>query len=82
MLGYFAAMSINLTLVSLGLKIHTVRTVRRLNQEEVAFRSGVSRSYYSDVERGRRNVSAINLIQIAKALDVEVGELFPKLADL
>lgn len=40
--------------------------------------AGLARSYYGGVERGERNVSAINLIRIAKALDVEVGELFPK----
>jgi len=29
------------------------------------------------VERGERNVAALNLIRIARALGVEVGDLFP-----
>lgn len=29
------------------------------------------------VERGERNIAAINLIRITKVLKVEVGELFP-----
>jgi transcriptional regulator with XRE-family HTH domain len=34
------------------------------------------------IERGERNLSAINLIRIAKALKVEVGELFPTIKNL
>jgi transcriptional regulator with XRE-family HTH domain len=34
------------------------------------------------VERGERNISALNLIKIAKALNVEVGELFPSIRSL
>ena len=47
-------------------------------QDEGAYRAELARSYYGDVERGTRNISALNLMKIAKALDVEVGELFPK----
>ena len=46
-------------------------------QDEVAHRAKLSRSYFGDVERGSRNVSAMNLIRIAEALDVNVGDLFP-----
>ena len=34
------------------------------------------------VERGERNIAALNLIRIAKILKVEVGELFPSLRTL
>jgi transcriptional regulator with XRE-family HTH domain len=44
----------------------------------MAFKAGFARSYYSGVERGVRNISAVNLIQLAKALHVEVGDLFPQ----
>jgi transcriptional regulator with XRE-family HTH domain len=43
----------------------------------VAFKARFYRSYYCGVERGVRNISAINLIELAKALNVKVGELFP-----
>jgi transcriptional regulator with XRE-family HTH domain len=42
-----------------------------------AFMAGFFRSDYGGVERGVRNISAINLIELAKALNMEVGELFP-----
>jgi len=64
-------------LMALGEKIRLTRHAQQLTQEEVGYRAGLSRSYYSGVERGTRNVSAINLIRIAFALDVEVGDLFP-----
>lgn len=40
--------------------------------------AGLGRSYYGGVERGERNIAALNLMRIAVALEVEVGELFPK----
>ncbi len=38
---------------------------------------GIARSYYGGIERGENNVAALNLMRIALALGVEVGELFP-----
>jgi len=64
-------------LTALGKQIRAVRLSKNLVQDEVAHRADLARSYYGDVERGTRNVSALNLIQIAKALGVEVGDLFP-----
>lgn len=34
-------------------------------------------NYMDSIERGERNIAVLNLIRIAKALKVEVGELFP-----
>ena len=50
---------------------------RGISQEDFAAEAGLGRSYYGGVERGERNVSALNLMRIADALSVEVGELFP-----
>lgn len=63
----------------IGKQIREVRVSKDFTQEEVAHYSNLSRSYYGDIERGTRNVSAINLVCIAKALDVQVGDLFPKI---
>lgn len=60
-----------------GEQIRSLREKADMTQDQMAFKAGFSRSYYSGVERGVRNISAINLIQLAKALDVEVGDLFP-----
>jgi DNA-binding XRE family transcriptional regulator len=53
-----------------------------LSQEEFAGLAGIDRAYYGGIERGERNVAALNLIKLAEALDVEVGKLFPALAAL
>jgi transcriptional regulator with XRE-family HTH domain len=69
-------------LVLLGKRIREVRESRGISQEDFALEAGLARSYYSGIERGRRNVAAINLIRIAAALNCEVGELFPRLKEL
>lgn len=65
-------------LVALGQQIRKVRQERGFSQEGFANACGLGRSYYGGVERGERNVAALNLMRIAAALEVEVGELFPK----
>jgi len=34
------------------------------------------------IERGERNIAALNLIRITKALKIEVGDLFPSIKKL
>ncbi len=69
-------------LVAVGQQIRKVRSRRGVSQEHFAAEAGLGRSYYGGVERGERNVAALNLIRIAAALRVEVGELFPPTDDL
>jgi transcriptional regulator with XRE-family HTH domain len=47
-----------------------------LTQEELAHRAGIHRTYLSDVERGARNVSLVNIEALAAALGVPMAELF------
>ena len=48
-----------------------------MSQEEAARLMGIDRSYYGRIERGLINVSAINLLKIARALHCSVGSFFP-----
>lgn len=64
--------------MALGRQIRTVREAKGFSQEEFAARVGLGRSYYGGIERGERNVAALNLMRIAATLGVEVGELFPQ----
>lgn len=48
-------------------------------QELRAERVGIDRSFLADVERGKRNVSILNLELIAKAFRVSLSQLFSKL---
>ena len=72
-------MSKDETLILIGKQIRNVRKSKNFTQEEVAHYADLARSYYGDIERGTRNVSALNLVSIAKALNVQVGDLFPPL---
>lgn len=66
----------------LGKRIRRLREEKGISQEEFAALSGLDRAYYGGIERGERNVAVLNLIKIAVALEVDVGELFPTLARL
>ncbi len=69
-------------LVAIGERIRALRQAQGFSQEDFAAASGLDRAYYGGVERGERNVSARNLVRIATALGVEVGDLFPPVTDL
>ncbi len=64
-------------LVLLGKQIRALRKANGFSQEGFASEVGIDRSYYGGIERGERNVAALNLFRIAEALGVQVGELFP-----
>jgi transcriptional regulator with XRE-family HTH domain len=72
----------NMKLVAVGERIRSLRLEKGLTQEEFAFLVGLDRSYYGGVERGERNISVLNLIKIAQAMDKEIGELFPPMSRL
>ncbi len=69
-------------LAAVGDHIRSLRSERKLSQVSVALRAGFATAYYSSVERGERNVSTINLVKLASALNVEIGELFPSISNL
>ncbi|EKM99863.1 MULTISPECIES: helix-turn-helix domain-containing protein [unclassified Acidocella] len=58
-----------------GRNFARLRKARGLTQEEVEARSGVSQQYLSSLERGRRNPTVITLYELARVLDVTVGDL-------
>lgn len=62
-------------LETIGHNIRTARESRRFSQEELAALSGLHRTYVGGVERGERNLGAINLVRIARALRVEPSTL-------
>jgi transcriptional regulator with XRE-family HTH domain len=46
-----------------------------MSQEDLAEKSGLSRNYISDIERGVRNPSLLALIGIARALRIPLRDL-------
>lgn len=64
-------------LIKIGRRIRELRKEKGFSQESFAYEVGLDRTYMGSVERGERNIAALNLIKIAKTLKVEVGSLFP-----
>ena len=62
--------------VRFGARMRALRNAKDLSQEDVALIANLDRSYLGRIERGRANVSLINIHRIAEALEVEAGELF------
>ena len=60
----------------IGLRIKELRAERGVSQEKFANLIGMSRSYFGEVETGKRNVAAVNLEKIAKGLGVSLAEFF------
>lgn len=58
-----------------GEKIRTLRTLKGLSQENVADMIGLSRLAYGNMERGKQEVSAARLEQIATALGVTTEDI-------
>jgi transcriptional regulator with XRE-family HTH domain len=61
-----------------GFAVRILREERGLTQEELAHRSGIHRTYLSDLERGTRNVALVNIERLAHSLSVTLAELFAK----
>ena len=59
----------------IGLNILCARWLKGLSQEELAMKSGVSRSRISDLERGKDVCKLDTLMLLAQALDIDYREL-------
>jgi transcriptional regulator with XRE-family HTH domain len=66
-------------LVRLGDRIRKLRKNRGWTQVVMAEKVGIDRSFLADVERGKRNVSILNLDLMAKGLKVSLSQLFSRL---
>jgi transcriptional regulator with XRE-family HTH domain len=64
-----------LFLQQIGDRIRDLRTKADLSQEKLAFACDLDRTYIGSVERGERNISALNLKKIAKALKIKPADL-------
>jgi transcriptional regulator with XRE-family HTH domain len=69
-------------LILLGKNIRRLRKAAGFSQEDFADNIAMGRSFYGRIERGEQNMSVLNLLKIARALNVEVFQLFPLLSDL
>lgn len=59
-----------------GFAVKARREELGLTQEDLAEKAGIHRTYLSDVERGSRNLSLVNIERLAGALSLPISELF------
>ena len=62
--------------VKIGQRIKHLRKELEISQEALAYQAEVDRTYVTDVENGRRNVSVEILERLIKALSVSFSEFF------
>ena len=72
----------NLIQIKFGETLKLLRTEKGISQEKLAELSGLHRTYISDIERGERNVSLVNIVRIAEGLEVDIAELFKEIEQL
>ena len=60
----------------IGLRIKELRKKEGISQQELSFRSDLDRTYITQVENGKRNISIVNIGKIANALNISIKELF------
>ena len=61
-----------------GAAVRRRRSDLGLSQEKLAERAGVHRTYVGGVERGERNISLVNILNLADALDLTAPELMER----
>jgi transcriptional regulator with XRE-family HTH domain len=63
-----------------GANVRYRREHLEMSQEELAVRAGLHRTYIGSVERGERNISLMNVLRIASALECNATDLVDGIA--
>lgn len=71
-------MNVNSIVISFGNTVRKLRIERGISQEDFAELCELHRTYISDIELGKRNVSLENIAKIANALEISISELFAR----
>jgi transcriptional regulator with XRE-family HTH domain len=65
--------------IRFGLRLRTLGRKHGWTQVVLAEKLGLDRSYLADVERGKRNISIVNLEIIAKGFGLSMAQLFSRI---
>jgi transcriptional regulator with XRE-family HTH domain len=63
-------------LIVFGERVRELRKVKGLSQEELSYKADLHRTYIGMIERAEKNITLVNIEKIAKALNVDIKELF------
>lgn len=63
-------------LIQFGQNVRKIRKEKGLSQEQLAFNSNLHRTYIGMIERAEKNITLLSIVKIAKALDINITELF------
>ena len=63
------------TLKAFGQQVRKIRLSQGVSQERLGLLAELDRTYISGIERGLRNISLINIIKLASALNIQPSEL-------
>ena len=63
-------------IIDFGNRIRNLRKEKGLSQEKFALSIDMDRTYYASVEKGKRNISILNIEKIAKGLEIDLETLF------
>lgn len=61
-----------------GIVVRQLRIGKNISQEELADRAHLHRTYLTDVEHGKRNLSLESISKLAMALEVPMSDLFAR----
>lgn len=59
-----------------GKRLRNLRRQKGYSQEKLAELASLHRNYIGMIERGERNVTLLKIKKIARALNIEIKELF------
>lgn len=62
--------------MAFGARVRELRLAKEMSQEKLGFAAELDRTYIVSVEQGKRNVSLVNIVRIAKALGTTPSAMF------
>mgnify|MGYP004448435591 CR=1 FL=1 len=64
-----------------GITIRSLRKIKQVSQECLAYETGIDRTYISDIENGTRKISIEIIERLANYFEMPISELFRKVEE-
>lgn len=62
--------------IQFGNRLRTMRTEKKMSQEELSFRAGISAAHLGQIERAEKKPTLETIGKLAEALEISLPELF------